>query len=95
LTLLELLHAVGVVPVRVQRKLNLNWHDLNLYKGLGRLLKAMEGMVETTRVSAKGRATACATTSPTLVRRGWSRSSPPEELPAAARRQGKPMKERP
>ncbi|MFM9102068.1 MAG: hypothetical protein ACKOPS_12370, partial [Cyanobium sp.] len=54
MSLLELLQAIGAVPVSVRRKQELEREDLNLYKGLGRLLNDLKGMVVITRIPGEG-----------------------------------------
>jgi len=49
LPLLQLLQAVGALPATVQRKQELERVDLNRYKGLGRLLNNLKGIVVATK----------------------------------------------
>ena len=49
LPLLELLQAVGALPDTVRRKRELEGGELNRYKGLGRLLNDLPGIVVTSR----------------------------------------------
>jgi hypothetical protein len=54
MSLLELLQAIGAVPASVRRKQELERDELNLYKGLGRLLNDLKGMVVITRIPGEG-----------------------------------------
>ena len=50
-----LLPAVGALPATVQRKQELERLDLNRYKGLGRLLNNLKGIVVATKKGEEGR----------------------------------------
>ncbi|MFO0037319.1 MAG: hypothetical protein ACK522_00025, partial [Synechococcaceae cyanobacterium] len=55
LPLLQLLQAVGALPATVKRKQELERLDLNRYKGLGRLLNNLKGIVVATKKGEEGR----------------------------------------
>jgi hypothetical protein len=55
LPLLELLQAVGALPVTVRRKQELERDEINRYRGLGRLLNDLQGLVVATRKGEEGR----------------------------------------
>ena len=54
LPVLQLLQAVGALPATVRRKQELERDDLNRYRGLGRLLNDLQGLVVATRKGEEG-----------------------------------------
>lgn len=52
--MLQLLQAVGALPATVRRKQELERDDLNRYRGLGRLLNDLQGLVVATRKGEEG-----------------------------------------